>query len=328
VMVRRGAAPAAQCHRHTVLHRHPSQPRDTLPTYTHSTTVGQAPPHRKRREAAHCSHTLVQHLAAVVEGGESAAAAHCSQRLVRQRRRLSVSALDLKRRHRRKAPHQHAHGLVGGTPSQHQPHHQRIMYCLPLSAHQPHRGGGYREPQAALSLQQLQHLRQQLIRPPTRPPSPSSLAAACVASPSEPGCSPCVNAPPSVRAGVGPRTPCCPRGGFASPRSGRADTLISGSAAPALRPVAVSCAPCGQAPLQDRSAGAAFTTPSHAASTAATVRATTHTRRCWSIRDAKHSYGAWPGSLGRGIGCMCGGAGSCGGGKHLPAVVLMRGGSR
>ena len=34
-------------------------------------------------------------------------------------------------------------------------------------------------------------------------------------------------------------------GGFASPRSGRADTLISGSAAPALRPVAVGCAPCG-----------------------------------------------------------------------------------
>jgi hypothetical protein len=39
------------------------------------------------------------------------------------------------------------HGLVGGLPSQHQPHHQRIVYRLPPSAHQPHRGGGLKETQ-------------------------------------------------------------------------------------------------------------------------------------------------------------------------------------
>jgi hypothetical protein len=56
----------------------------------------------------------------------------------------------------------------------HQPPHQRIVYGLPSSAHQPHRGGGLREPQATLlppsRLQQLQHLRQQFIRH-IRPPA-------------------------------------------------------------------------------------------------------------------------------------------------------------
>jgi hypothetical protein len=91
--------------------------------------------------------------------------------LVRQQGARPVVALDLQRRHRREAPHHHAHGLVGGLPSQHQPPYQRIVHGLPPSANQPHRGGGLREPQAALlpPLQQLQHLRQQLlshIRPP------------------------------------------------------------------------------------------------------------------------------------------------------------------
>jgi hypothetical protein len=84
------------------------------------------------------------------------------------------SPLDLQRHHRREAPHHHAHGLVGGLPSQHQPHHQRIVHGLPPSANQPHRGGGLREPQAALlppsRLQQLQHIRQQLL-PHIRPPA-------------------------------------------------------------------------------------------------------------------------------------------------------------
>jgi hypothetical protein len=79
----------------------------------------------------------------------------------------TLSPKDLQRHHRGEAPHQHAHGLVGGLPSQ----HQRIVYGLPSSAHQPHRGGGLREPQATLlPPSRLQHLRQQFIRH-IRPPA-------------------------------------------------------------------------------------------------------------------------------------------------------------
>jgi hypothetical protein len=98
----------------------------------------------QRRQAAHCMHTLVCHAMAIaeVERRESSAAAHCSpsqanrlrrlvrycaaplvfpspfssllllyhcsQRLVRQHA-LSVSILNLQRRHRREPSHQHAH---------------------------------------------------------------------------------------------------------------------------------------------------------------------------------------------------------------------------
>jgi hypothetical protein len=44
-----------------------------------------------------------------------------------------VKSHQLRRRDRREAPHQHAHGLVRGLPSQHQPHHHRIVHRLPPS---------------------------------------------------------------------------------------------------------------------------------------------------------------------------------------------------
>ena len=64
----------------------------------------------------------------------------CRPAVVRQHAPSVV--IVLQRRHRREPPHQHAHGLVGGLPSHHQPRHQRIVHGLPPSAHQPHRGGG------------------------------------------------------------------------------------------------------------------------------------------------------------------------------------------
>jgi hypothetical protein len=48
-----GAAPAAQCHRHTVLDRHPSQPCDTL----HTLTARQWAKHRPTASRAVCSFT-------------------------------------------------------------------------------------------------------------------------------------------------------------------------------------------------------------------------------------------------------------------------------
>jgi hypothetical protein len=77
------------------------------------------------------------------------------------------------------------HGLVGGLPSQHQPHHQRIVYRLPPSAHQPHRGGGLKETQG-LRLPAAP-LTSSTATPPADPPTcPPSPAAALARFPSPP----------------------------------------------------------------------------------------------------------------------------------------------
>jgi hypothetical protein len=157
---------------------------------------------------------LRRHLSAhgEVERRERGQAAQCSHPLVRQH----APALVLQRRHRREPQHQHAHGLVGGLPSQHQPPHQRIVYSLTSSAYQPHRGRGLREPKASSSsrLQQLQHLRQQLIRqlrlpalrhrlpPPLRSQHRGYWDGEAARR---------VSVPPSARDGEGARTPRCPR---------------------------------------------------------------------------------------------------------------------
>jgi hypothetical protein len=73
--------------------------------------------------------------------------APCSHTLVRQRPLIV-------RRHCREEPPQHAHGLVGCPPSQHQPHHQRIVYGL-HPAHQPHRRGEGPREKTQASLQGL-----------------------------------------------------------------------------------------------------------------------------------------------------------------------------
>jgi hypothetical protein len=92
--------------------------------------------------------------------------------------------------------------------------HQHTPRCAPPActhSHRsgaPHRGGGLREPQASLlssRLQHLQHLHQQLL-PQIRPPALRHRFHR-----NRMGSSPCVNVPPSARAGGCPRTQCCPR---------------------------------------------------------------------------------------------------------------------
>jgi hypothetical protein len=136
----------------------------------------------------HYAHALVCQLGAA---GEVARSEHP---LVRQHAPSTLAALplDLQRHHRREPLRQHAHGLVGGLPAQHQPLHHRIMHRLPPTADQPHRGGGFREtegslgftvpPVAALAPSLPDHP----AAPPTRPPPSPPAVLACVASEEKP----------------------------------------------------------------------------------------------------------------------------------------------